>query len=94
MAATHRISVVIPVYNEMATLEEILLRVQDVALDKEIIIVDDGSKDGTRDFLLNLVEGSKTASAQFKLPRSGRILAVDRVRVFLHDSGRADVVYG
>ena len=72
----------------MATLEEILLRVQDVALDKEIIIVDDGSKDGTRDFLLNLVEDSKTASAQFKLPRSGRILAVDRVRVFLKDRNR------
>ena len=48
------VSVVIPVYNEMKTIEEILLRVQasDVGLgkDREIVIVDDGSTDGTRNF--------------------------------------------
>ena len=46
-----RISIVIPVYNERATIEEILLRVQAVDLAKEIIVVDDGSTDGTRSFL-------------------------------------------
>lgn len=46
-----RLSVVIPVYNEMKTLSEILSRVEAVPLDKEIILVDDGSKDGSRDFL-------------------------------------------
>jgi|SoiMethySBSTD1v2_1073268.scaffolds.fasta_scaffold4858869_1 glycosyltransferase involved in cell wall biosynthesis len=34
-----------PAYNEMATLEEILSRVQAVGIDKEIIVVDDGSTD-------------------------------------------------
>lgn len=46
-----RLSVVIPVYNEMRTLSEILRRVEAVPVDKEIILVDDGSKDGSRDFL-------------------------------------------
>jgi len=45
-----RLSVVMPVYNEVATLEEIVRRVMkvDVGMDKEIIMVDDGSTDGTR----------------------------------------------
>ncbi len=44
-------SIVIPVYNERATLFEILSRVfaVDVGMDREIILVDDGSTDGTRD---------------------------------------------
>lgn len=45
------LSVVIPVYNEMATLEEIVRRVREVDVDKEIVLVDDGSKDGSRDLL-------------------------------------------
>ena len=36
-----------PVYNERTTIEEIILRVQDVDLDKEIVIVDDASTDDT-----------------------------------------------
>jgi glycosyltransferase involved in cell wall biosynthesis len=85
---TPRISVVIPVYNEMATIEEILLRIQDVDLDKEIVIVDDGSKDGTRDFLRAVAESAQKAPAQMKLPRSGRVLATDRIRVFYQDKNR------
>lgn len=42
-----RISVVIPVYNEAPTITEIVARVQAVDLETEIIIVDDGSTDGT-----------------------------------------------
>ncbi len=45
------LSVVIPVYNERRTIRELLARVEAVPVAKEIIIVDDGSKDGTRDFL-------------------------------------------
>jgi len=48
--------VIIPVYNERATVEEIIRRVQEVnvGLEKEIIVVDDSSQDGTSDILKNL----------------------------------------
>ena len=51
------LTVVIPCYNERATIREIVARVQAVDLGdmaREILIVDDGSKDGTRDILATL----------------------------------------
>jgi glycosyltransferase involved in cell wall biosynthesis len=48
------LSVVIPCYNEAATLRKILRRVADSPVVHEIIVVDDGSRDGTRDILLGL----------------------------------------
>ena len=48
------LSVVIPVYNEADNISEILKRVQAQKLANEIVVVDDGSTDGTRDVLKNL----------------------------------------
>lgn len=48
-----KLSVLMPVYNEIDTLDEIIQRVQDVPYHKEIIIVDDFSTDGTREKLKN-----------------------------------------
>ncbi len=48
------LSIVIPVYNEVEHIGEIIKRVQSTKLAKEIIVVDDGSKDGTRDALQKL----------------------------------------
>lgn len=53
----YTLSVVMPVFNEVETLVEIIDRVRDVEIPKEIIIVDDGSTDGTRDLLRDKVEG-------------------------------------
>jgi glycosyltransferase involved in cell wall biosynthesis len=51
-----KLSVVIPVYNERATIGEILARVEaiDVGFPKEMIVVDDFSTDGTREILQGL----------------------------------------
>ena len=45
------LSVIMPVYNEKETLSEILAQVRAVDLEKEIVVVDDGSTDGTRAIL-------------------------------------------
>jgi glycosyltransferase involved in cell wall biosynthesis len=49
-----KLSIVIPVFNELATLREIVARVVAVELDKEIILVDDASTDGGRALLERL----------------------------------------
>jgi glycosyltransferase involved in cell wall biosynthesis len=46
-----KLSVVIPVFNESATLPTVLETVLGISFDKEILIVDDGSTDGTREYL-------------------------------------------
>src|SRR4029434_6034875 len=56
------LSVVMPVFNERATIEEIIRRVQAIPVRIELIVVDDGSTDGTRDILQKLA-----AASSFKL---------------------------
>jgi glycosyltransferase involved in cell wall biosynthesis len=48
------LSVLIPCYNEVSTIEEVLDRVESVGLANEILIVDDGSTDGTREVLARI----------------------------------------
>ncbi len=48
------LSVIIPVYNEKNTVREIVRRVQSTGLAWEILMVDDGSQDGTRDILAEM----------------------------------------
>jgi glycosyltransferase involved in cell wall biosynthesis len=75
-----RLSVVIPVYNERLTLPEILERVQAITiLPKEIVIVDDCSRDGTRDYLRRLE--SELAEAR----RLGTSDEKNEIRIFYQE---------
>jgi glycosyltransferase involved in cell wall biosynthesis len=68
------LSVVIPVYNEEETIEEIINRVIYAPYRKEIIVVDDGSTDGTRDILKGLNNQALTVCFHDKNYGKGRAL--------------------
>jgi glycosyltransferase involved in cell wall biosynthesis len=74
-----RLSVVIPVYNERQTLPEILDRVQAVAIPKEIVVVDDGSTDGTREYLARLQADLAAARA------AGAFDEKNEIRIFFQE---------
>ena len=65
-----KLSVIIPVYNERRTLEEVLGRVARAPMEKEVIVVDDGSDDGTREILKRLAENAGPS---------------DRLRIVFHE---------
>ncbi len=54
-----KLSVIIPVFNEKNTIEEIIKRVLAVDISKEIIAVDDGSTDGTTEILKKIAENNE-----------------------------------
>lgn len=73
-----KLSVIIPVYNEKKTIQHILSKVQAVDVDKEIVIVDDCSTDGTREWLDELSKAEK----HFYLSILDTYLPVSNIRVF------------
>lgn len=66
-----RLSVVIPVFNERRTVENLIRRVREVPLWLEVICVDDGSTDGTRDILREL-EGELIDTLVFHEQNKGK----------------------
>jgi glycosyltransferase involved in cell wall biosynthesis len=69
------LSVIIPVYNEVKNINEIVKRVLATKLAKEIVIVDDGSQDGTRD-LLQKMDGRKKVRVILHEKNQGKGAAV------------------
>ncbi|HEY7529160.1 MAG TPA: glycosyltransferase family 2 protein [Gemmatimonadota bacterium] len=69
-----KLSVVIPVYNEQATIREILRRVRGVDLPKQIVVVDDASSDGTREILMELAAGGRPDPAAGDADPPGAVL--------------------
>jgi glycosyltransferase involved in cell wall biosynthesis len=52
-----KVSFLIPVYNEASTIAELIARVSLLPFDKELIVIDDGSTDGTADVLAQVADG-------------------------------------
>ena len=70
-----KLSVIIPIYNEVNNIRKTLKRVQATKLAKEIVIVDDASTDGTRE-LLNKLDGKEKVRVIFHEKNQGKGAAV------------------
>ena len=70
----HKVSIVVPAYNERPTEAEVLRRVAaaplPAGLEREIVVVDDGSTDGTRDVLRELVASGELPLRVFEQPQN------------------------
>jgi glycosyltransferase involved in cell wall biosynthesis len=86
-----KLSVVMPVYNERATIRQILARVQAVRIPKEIIVVDDGSTDGTRDILREIereqAQRNRSEGPSAEGPATGQAL-LNEIKVIYHEKNR------
>lgn len=82
-ASAPKLSVVIPVFNERATIEELLTRVQAIPIEKEIIVVDDGSTDGTRELLQQIAAAAEVKPVSTRFPGTGRLLETANLRLLL-----------
>ena len=60
-----KLSIVVPVYNETRTINQVLERIDKSPFEKEIIVIDDCSTDGTREILRSLDSSSRIPSARF-----------------------------
>ena len=69
------LTVIIPVYNEVNHIREIVKRVQSTKLAKEILIVDDASTDGTQELLMKL-DGKRKIRVIFRTKNQGKGAAV------------------
>jgi len=82
----HKVSIVMPCFNEIKTIETIINRILavDIGLERELIIVDDGSTDGTREFLRS-VDGNQGIKIIFHEVNRGKGAALRTG--FSHASG-------
>ncbi|MFT4572361.1 MAG: glycosyltransferase involved in cell wall biosynthesis [Hyphomicrobiaceae bacterium] len=76
MPSNLTVSVLIPVYNEIDTVENVISRVRSVPVKTEIILVDDCSVDGTRDLLRRLAEAEPDLKIIFHETNRGKGAAV------------------
>ena len=76
-----KVSIIIPVYNERGTILEIVKRVKKAdihELEKEIIIIDDGSKDGTREELKKIQKNDGALKIIFQEKNQGKGAAIQK----------------
>jgi glycosyltransferase involved in cell wall biosynthesis len=75
-----KVSIVIPVYNERAFIEEVLLRVQASPIDKEVLVIDDKSTDGTRALLEDLDKAQSAGTREVPVQNGKARLSLDNIR--------------
>ncbi len=73
-----KLSVVMPCFNERHTIREIVQRVIEQPYDKELLIVDDGSTDGTREILVELASENPAIKLLFQTQNQGKGAALRR----------------
>ena len=79
-SSSFTLSIIIPCYNEINTINEVIKRVKSSKIkSKQIIIVDDFSTDGTREFLSNFADES--IQVIFKNKNQGKGAAISKVNV-------------
>jgi glycosyltransferase involved in cell wall biosynthesis len=81
MAKTKKLSIIVPCYNEKATIRKILQEIMEVnlgATKKEIIIVDDNSQDGTKEILKELAAKNSSIQLLFQATNQGKGAALKR----------------
>jgi glycosyltransferase involved in cell wall biosynthesis len=67
LPAGFKLSVVMPVYNEIRTLGQVIERVRSTGLPIELVIVDDGSRDGSRQLLSELAQSDAAKRGELKI---------------------------
>jgi glycosyltransferase involved in cell wall biosynthesis len=87
-AAAPLLSVIIPCYNERATVAELLRKVREVPVEKEIIVIDDQSTDGSRDVVAALAAQWPEIRHLFQPVNQGKGAAIRRGI----DEARGDIV--
>jgi len=75
-----KVSVIIPVFNERAFIEEVLLRVQASPIEKEIILIDDKSTDGTRALLEDFAKGQSEGEREVPVQNGKARLSLENIR--------------
>jgi len=83
-----KVSIVIPVYNERAFIEEVLLRVQAVPLDKELVVIDDGSTDGTRELLQNFAKAQAEHESEVVVQNGRGLFRLGNINFLFQDRNR------
>jgi glycosyltransferase involved in cell wall biosynthesis len=83
-----RLSVVIPVFNELPFVEELLRRVLNSGLADEIIVVDDASTDGTRELLRDLHTKQSSGQPDVEITSGSGRLRLDRMRFFFQEQNQ------